>query len=155
MSPMTVRWKPLLILSRLFVVIAGMGPVAMAYPRVPRGSADIRPVARAERAAKRYDNALVHYRRALQKDGKNAMIHEEMATMFADWAQSAPAEKKAELRAARLGALVEAAKYGKTLKGPRRQLLEDAMQHDEVAQCVYWAKEVLSVEPANADAHYA
>ena len=54
----------------------------------------------------------------------------------------------------RLTALADAAKYGKTLKGPRRLLLEDAMQHDEAAPSVYWAKEVLRLEPQNADAHY-
>ena len=151
---MIVRWKPLLILSGLFVVIAVVGLAAMAYTLVPRSSADILPVARAERSAKRFDNALVHYRRALQQDGKNAGIHEEMAAMFAEWAAKAPAEKKTELRAQRLTALADAAKYGKTLKGPRRLLLEDAMQHDEAAPSAYWAKEVLRLEPQNADAHY-
>ena len=95
---MTVRWKPLLILSGLFVVIAIVGVIAMAYTLVPRGSADILPLARAERAAKRYDNALLQYQRALQKDGKNAAIHEEIASMYGEWAVHAPAEKKAELR---------------------------------------------------------
>jgi predicted Zn-dependent protease len=151
---MTVRWKPLLILSGLFVVIAVVGVVAMAYTLLPRGASDILPAARAERAAKKYDNALVHYRRALQKDGKNPEIHEELAGLFQEWAEQAPEEKKAELHGARLVALTDAAKYGKTLIGPRRQLLEDAMQHDEAGPGVYWAKEVLGVEPANADAHY-
>src|SRR3954451_24802334 len=94
MSPMTVRWKPLLILTGLFVVIAVVGVIAMAYTLVPRGSADILPVARAERAARRYDNAELHYRRALQQDGKNAAIHEELASMFREWAEQAPAKKK-------------------------------------------------------------
>ena len=57
-------------------------------------------MAHAERPAKRYDNALVHYRRALQQDGKNASIHEEMASMFAEWSEQAPA-KQADLRLAR------------------------------------------------------
>ena len=87
---MIVRWKPLLILSGLFVVIAVVGLAAMAYTLVPRSSADILPVARAERSAKRFDNALVHYRRALQQDGKNAGIYEEMAAMFAEWAENGP-----------------------------------------------------------------
>ena len=151
---MIVRWKPLLILSGLFVVIAVVGLAAMAYTLVPRSSADILPVARAERSARRFDNALVHYRRALQQDGKNAGIHEEMAAMFADWAAKAPPEKRTDLRAQRLTALADAAKYGKTLKGPRRLLLEDAMQHDEAGPSVYWAKEVLRLEPQSADAHY-
>ena len=73
--------------------------------------------------------------------------------MFAAWAEKAPAEKKTELR--RSGsALADAARYGKTLRGPRRLLLEDAMQHDDAAPSVYWAKEVLRLEPQSADAHY-
>ncbi len=151
---MIVRWKPLLILSGLFVVIAVVGLAAMAYTLVPRSAADILPVARAERSAGRFDNAVLHYRRALQQDGKNAGIHEEMAATFAEWAAKAPAEKKTDLRAQRLGALADAAKYGKTLKGPRRLLLEDSMQHDEAGPSIYWAKEVLRLEPQNVDAHY-
>ena len=151
---MTVRWKPLLILSGLFLFIAVVGLGAMTYTLVPRGSADILPRARAERAAKRYDNALIYYRQALQKDGRNAAIHEEMAAFYGEWAETAPVEKKTEFRALRLAALADAVKYSKTLIGPRRLLLEDAMQHEE-AHCASWAREVLRVEPANADAHYA
>jgi predicted Zn-dependent protease len=154
MRPMTVRWKPLLVLSGLFVVIAVVGLLAMAYTLVPRGAADILPVARAERAEKRYDNALIYYRQALQQDGKNAAVHEELAAMYAEWAARAPAEKQSELRGLRLAALADAAKYGKTLKEPRRLLLEDAMRHDEPGPSVYWAKEVLRVEPSSGDAHY-
>src|SRR5436853_35331 len=40
MSPMTVRWKPLMILSGLFVIIALVGVIAMAYTLVPRRAAD-------------------------------------------------------------------------------------------------------------------
>src|SRR5207248_1157777 len=52
MSPMTVRWKPLLVLSGLFLIIAVIGVVAIVFTLVPRGSADILPQARAERAAR-------------------------------------------------------------------------------------------------------
>jgi predicted Zn-dependent protease len=151
---MTVRWKPLLILSGLFLVIALVGLAAMAYTLVPRGAADILLSARADRSAQRYDNALVHYRRALQRDGRNPAIHEELAAMFAEWIARAPGEKKAELRAWRLAALMDAAKYGKILKEPRRQLLADALQHDGGPQSIFWAKELLRVDPANAEAHY-
>jgi predicted Zn-dependent protease len=151
---MIVRWKPLLILTALFVVIAVAGVLAMAYTLVPRGSADILPAARTQRAAKHFEEALVHYRRALQQDGKNAAIHEELAAMLAEWAERAPADRQSDLRAQRLAALVDAAKYGKTLKEPRRLLLADALLHDEAAQSVYWAKDLLRVEPQNADAHY-
>jgi len=151
---MTVRWKPLLVLSGLFAVIAVVGLAAIAYTMRPRGSAQILPQARAGRAAGRFDHAQIHYRRALQADPRNAAIHEELAAMYGDWAAQAPAEKQAELRSWRLGELAEAAKYGRTLKGPRRRLLAEAMRQDEVPEGLYWAAEVLRVDPADADAHY-
>ena len=79
---MTVRWKPLLVLSGLFLIIAVIGVVTIMFTLVPGGSRDILPQARAERAAKQYDRALIHYKRALQKDGRNAAIHEEIAAMY-------------------------------------------------------------------------
>src|SRR4051794_1490435 len=85
MSPMTVRWKPLLVLSGLFLIIAVIGVVAIVFTLVPRGSSNILPQARAARAAKQYDQALIHFKRALQEDGKNAAIHDELAGMCAEW----------------------------------------------------------------------
>lgn len=151
---MTVRWKPLLVLSGLFAVIAVVGFGAIAYTLMPRGAADILPSARADRAAGRFDKAKIHYQRALQIDGKNAAIHEEMAAMFGEWAKKAPADRQAELRAWRLSSLAEAAKYGKTLKEPRQILLSAAMAQDEVPESLYWAKDLLALDPADANAHY-
>ena len=96
---MTVRWKPLLVLSGLFVVVAVIGLVAMAFTLVPRGSRDILPAARAERVAKQYEKAWIHYKQALQVDGKNGAIHEEFAAMLGEWLERPPAEKQPELRA--------------------------------------------------------
>src|SRR4051794_18075774 len=59
--PMTVRWKPLLILSGLFLVTAVLGVIAMVYSMAPGGAGDILPVARAERSAKQYEKSLIHY----------------------------------------------------------------------------------------------
>ena len=74
--------------------------------------------------------------------------------MFAEWAEQAPAEKMREIVGWRLISLMEASKFGKKLLGPRRQLLAYAMQQDEAADAVYWAKEVLALEPKDVDAHY-
>ncbi len=76
---MTVRWKPLLVLSGLFAVIAVVGLIAMAFTLVPRGSSAILATARAERAKKQYEKAEIHFKQARQMDGKNPSIHEEMA----------------------------------------------------------------------------
>jgi cellulose synthase operon protein C len=154
MRPMTVRWKPLLVLSGLFVVIALVGFVAIAATLMPRKSSVILPSARAERKAGRFAEAKVHYQRALQIDGKNPAIHEELASMFAEWAGKAPEDKRAEILNWRLFSLAEAAKYGKTLKEPRRQLLLAAMIADETPEGLHWAKDLLTLEPADADAHY-
>ena len=151
---MTVRWKPLLVLSGLFVVIALVGIVAITSTLMPRRSSAILPSARAERKAGRFAEAKVHYQRALQVDGKNPAIHEEMASMFGEWVAKAPEEKRAEIESWRLVSLSEAAKYGKTLKEPRRQLLLAAMAADETPQGLHYAKELLALEPVDADAHY-
>jgi len=151
---MTVRWKPLLILSGLFAVIALAGFAAIAYTLVPRGAKDILPSARAARTAGQYEKAKIYYQQALQIEGKNAAIHEELAAMYGEWADHAPAEKQAEYRAAQLAALAEATKHGKNRAEPRRKLLAAAMARDEVPESLHWAKDLLTLEPANADAHY-
>ncbi len=152
---MIVRWKPLLVLSGVFAVIAVVGIAAIAWTLVPRGSKDILPAARAERVAGKFEKAKIHYQRALQLDGKNPAIHEEMASMFAEWARQAPAAKKSELSAWRIASLEEAAKYGAKLYEPRRQLLAAALDLDEPAESIRWAKQLLTVEGNHADAHFA
>ena len=77
-----------------------------------------------------------------------------MASLYAEWAEHAPAEKRAELLGKRFTALIEATKHGTTLKGPRRQLLAAAMAQDETPESVHWARQVITLEPENADAHY-
>jgi predicted Zn-dependent protease len=154
MSPMTVRWKPLLVLSGLFVVIALVGFVAIAATLLPRKTSDILNAARSERKAGQFANAKIHYQRALQVDGKNPAVHEEMAAMFGEWAVKAPEEKRAEILNWRLYSLAKAAEYGKTLREPRRQLLAAAMEADETPEGTHWARELLELEPADAEAHY-
>ena len=151
---MTVRWKPLLILSGVFAFIAVVGVVAITYAMKPRGSVGMLRDARAFRAAKRYSDADIHFQRALQVEGKNPAIHEERAAMFADWVRSASSEQQPNLRVQRLKSLADAAKFGKTLKEPRRALLASAMEQDEVPEGIFWAKEVLVLEPNHPDALY-
>lgn len=152
---MTVRWKPLLVLSGLFVVIALLGIAAIAATLMPKRSSSILPSARAMRKAGRFDDALVHYQRALQVDGKNPAIHEELAAMCADWVEKAPAEKRPTISRQRYASLAAAAKYDRTLKEPRRQLMEAAMIADETPESVHWAKELLTLVPDDPAAHYA
>ncbi len=149
---MTVRWKPLLILSGVFACIAVVGLVAMAYAMRPRGASDMLKAARGERAGKQYAKAQIRYQQALQLDGKNPAIHEEMAAMYEEWAKTAPPEKQPEIRNWRIASLDQAQKFGRTLKPPRRALLADAMERDDIADGLKWAKEVRGLEPDHADA---
>ena len=151
---MTVRWKPLLVLSGLFVVIALLGVGAIAYRLVPRGARDILPRARADRDAKRFEMAEIHYRRALQKDPRNASIHEELAEMLAEFAATAPVEKRAAIAAEETKEYAEAARLGKTLVEPRRALLALAVAAGDPAEAVRWARDLLTVDPEDLDANY-
>src|SRR5262249_43973883 len=150
-SPMTVRSKPLLILSGLFLVIAMVGLMAMAVILAPR--ANPLPMARAERAAGKFRNAEIHFRQALQRDGKDAQVLEEMPGLYADGAKRDPAER-AKHRQLQLKYLGDAARYDKRRLEPRRQLLVDAIRHDEVAEAARWAEQVLPLDAGNADALY-
>ncbi len=49
---------------------------------------------------------------------------------------------------------MNATKLDKTAKGPRQQLLKSAMEQDLAGDSVYWAKDLLNIEPDNLDAHY-
>ena len=49
---------------------------------------------------------------------------------------------------------MNAAKFDKTLKSPRQELLKDAMNEDLLPESNYWAREILNVEPDNLEAHY-
>jgi Flp pilus assembly protein TadD len=73
---MTVRWKPLFILSGLFFVVAVLGVIAMAWTLVPRSAQGVLKQARAAAAAGRFENAEIYYEQALQFEAKNASIHE-------------------------------------------------------------------------------
>jgi predicted Zn-dependent protease len=149
---MTVRWKPLIVLSGLFLVIAVLGLLAITFEMVPSRSSDIVALARAEWKAGRFSHAKIHFQRALQKDPKNPEIHAELAQLYAEWSER-DAAMRVQLRAERLRALADAAKYGPQLEEPRRQLLEDSLRNEELGD--RWAKELLDLNPADPDAHFA
>ena len=94
---MTVRWKPLLFLSGLFVVVALVGVAAIVMTLVPRSSQGMMKLAREAQAAGRFEDAEIRYRQALQIEPKGAAIHEEFAGLYRDWARTAPADKQATL----------------------------------------------------------
>ena len=76
---MTVRWKPLLILSGLFVVVGLVGLMTIATVMGSRGTEHLLTRARAERKAGEFDKAKIDYQQVLKSDGRNAKLHEEAA----------------------------------------------------------------------------
>jgi predicted Zn-dependent protease len=151
---MTVRWKPLLVLSGVFLVIAVAGLAAIAFVLMPSNASDILNKARAEMKAGEFDRAWIQYRRALQTDGQNARIHEEVAAMFAVWETKAPADKRVELRQQRLSALSDAARFDPRFISPRRKLLAEALLQNELGEATRWARELVVLAPDDPDAHF-
>ena len=152
---MTVRWKPLVFLSAVFLIVGLIGVAAIILTLVPRDTHDILRRARTSRDAGRFEDAEIYFKQALQNAATDAAIHEEFAGLYRDWAQNAPAEKRVALRTNRIDHLRSAIKFDKAIKGPRVALLVDCMHDDDVYGSNYWAKEVLNVDPNNLDAHYA
>jgi predicted Zn-dependent protease len=151
---MTVRWKPLLVLSGLFFVVAVIGVIAMAWTLVPKSAQGVLKQARSAAAAGRFEDAEIYFKQALQFEPKSGPIHEEFADVYRDWARSAAADRQVVLRAEATDHLVKAAKFERSAKGPRRQLLQEAMAQDNPSDAVYWAREMLKVDADDADAHY-
>ncbi len=151
---MTVRWKPLFVLSGLFVAVALVGVVAITVTLVPQSSQGMLKRAQAARVANRFPDAEIYYKKALQLEAKNPAIHRELAAMYREWSRCAPEAKKASLRAERLDHLVSAVRIDKTDRHTRHELLDDALNEDLVPESLYWAKEVQKLEPDDPDAHF-
>ena len=119
---MTVRWKPLMILSGLFLVVALVGVVAITLTLVPRSSQGILRRARAAREAGRFEDAEIYYKQALQIEPKNAAIHEEFAGLVSRLGQ-AGAGRRSSRRCATNGSTSCAARSSSTrpIKGPRQR----------------------------------
>ena len=87
---MTVRWKPLLFLSGLFLAVALVGVVAITLTLVPPSSQSFLKRARAAQQAGNFANAEIDFKQALQLEPKNAVIHDEFARFYAEWGEASP-----------------------------------------------------------------
>ncbi len=150
---MSVRWKPMILLSALFVLIAAMGLLAITSTLVQSSAEEILLQARAEVKDGKFDRAKIQYERALQRDPRNAAIHAELAGMLERWSEKSP-DLRAKLRPMWIHQLVEAAKYGPQLPGPRQELLADALRREESGESLYWARELIPLDRENLDACY-
>lgn len=155
---MNVRWKPLLILSGLFLctALAGAGVWIFGFGAGSgQNPESILQQARDEQKAGQFDRALIQYRRAIQASGgASAPIQEEIAGMYAEQMQSAPDDVREELQINRFRALAEAARLDRRKAEPRRILMQEAQALGEEADALRWADELIVLEPTNADANY-
>ena len=151
---MTVRWKPLLILSGLFVVVALAGLMTIATVMGSRGSSDFVARARTERKAKEYEKAKLDYQIALKTDNRNPALYVELADLCQEWMREAPPEKKVELHNLYVSALTSAANQGAKQVEPRRRLLTDALVRDDQVEQIRKARELAPIDPTNADAAF-
>src|SRR5689334_16263760 len=135
---MTVRWKPLMILSGLFLVVALFGVVTIVA-MMPQTAAGTLKLARSARESGRFENAVIYYKQALQIEPRNAAIHEDFAGLYRDWGRKAPEDQRAALRAEWLLHTAKAVEYDKAAKAPRRERLHDAMDQDLSNDSIYWA----------------
>ena len=106
---MTVRSKPLLILSAFFLVVALVGVAAIIVSLAPRLTQGVLKLVRTARDAGRYADSEIHFKQALQLEPRNAVIHEEFAGLYKEWLAHASAEKSPALRREWLDRLVTAA----------------------------------------------
>lgn len=150
---MTVRWKPLLVMSGLFLVVGLIGVVAITITLAPKSAQGIVQKARTARESGRYEDADIHYKQALQLEPRNGEIHAEFAAFYGDWADHSP-EKAQTYRGERLDHLASAIRFDKTLKQPRLALLHDAMSQGLPRESSDWAKEVLRLDENDPDANY-
>jgi predicted Zn-dependent protease len=148
---MSVRWKPLIILSGFFLVVAAGGLIAFMFAMRPGKASEILPLARKEADAGQYERSFIQYRRALQREPRNAAIHEELAGMIDRWLQAEPGEHQ-RLRPMRLRALADAARYGPGRPAPVRALLADALEHADHGSALIYAQALLPMEPNHPDA---
>jgi cellulose synthase operon protein C len=153
-SPMTVRWKPLLILSGLFVVVALVGVVAITFTLSPRSSQSALKQARTAREAGRLADAEIYFQQALQLEPKSAPIHEEFADLYDAMAQTATEERRDFCRTQRLDHLRKAIAHDQSAKSPRLKLLALAIAEDSAADSVSEAREVVRLEPNDLDANF-
>jgi tetratricopeptide (TPR) repeat protein len=153
---MTVRWKPLVFLSGLFLIVGLVGVVAIVVTLTPHSSREVLRRARAAQEAGHFENAEIYYKQALQIDGKDAAVHYQIAGLYRDWVRRAPAEKQIALQTQRIEHLMNAVKFDKVILGPRQELLKIFMDEDLAGAdlSIQWARDVLNVDAANTDAHF-
>jgi tetratricopeptide (TPR) repeat protein len=148
---MNVRWKPLIVLSGLFVAVALCGLLAFVFVSGQADAAEILAQARSAKSDGKFEEAEIYYLQASQVDPRSAEIHQELSGFYGDWLAKAEPSKRPHLEGLRLRHLLEATKYDKTALEPRRVLLVESLSGDNPAEQAHWAREVIALDPNDAD----
>ena len=152
---MTVRWKPLMILSGLFLVVALVGVIAITVAMMPTilaGHPQGRPGGPRGRPVPGCRDLL---QAGAPGRAPQRAIHEDFAGTVS---RLGPAGRRRE--AGGPAHRVAPATWPRPSSSTRRprgrgsDLLRDAMDQDLATDSVYWAKEMLNVAPDDLDAHY-
>ena len=151
---MTVRWKPLIILSGLFLVVAIGGLMAFAFAMGSGSAEEMLAQARAAREADKFENAEVYYKQALQARPTDAAIHEELAGLYREWPATLAPDRRREREGERLRHLLDAAKYDKAALEPRKALLAEALLGSDQGEQLHWARQVVALDGDDVDARY-
>ncbi len=131
--PMTVRWKPLLILSGLFVVVAlvGLMPSPRSWARGGPPTSSPGPGREREGEGIREGEARLSAGPEARRPERRRSTR-RWPTSTRNGPAKAPAEKKAELRGLYLASLTASAKNGPKRVEPRRRMLAEAIRQDDV-----------------------
>lgn len=150
---MTVRWKPLLILSGVFLAIFAIA--LLAFNVSSSSPSKLLALAESERDAGKLEIAKIHYQRAAQADPTNPKVHLGLASLYERMREGATGQRREDLNAEWRQALAAAAKHGRDLAEPRVKLLRHALERGDMAEAFASARELIAIDPDNADAAYA
>ena len=151
---MTVRWKPLVIVSGVFLVVGLIGVVAITLTMVPALAAG-----HPEAGPRRSRGWALRERRDLFQASASARAQERgdprgIRRLFIATGPSSAGRQDGCPRRRAIDHLISAIKFDKAARGPRRELLREAMNEDLAEDAVFWAKDVLNVDAQNPDAHF-
>ncbi|RUL88404.1 tetratricopeptide repeat protein [Tautonia sociabilis] len=150
---MSVRWKPLIVLSGLFVAVALCGLVAFVLVTRQADADELLAQAREARSAGNFEEAEIYYLQASQVASSNqGAISQELADLYEAWLPQADSEKRPHLQGLRLRSLLRAADLDKTALEPRRALLVESLEGDNPSEQAQWAREVIALDPEDLEA---
>ena len=124
---MTVRWKPLLAISGLFLVIGIMGLLAMVYALAPSNAPELLAKARKARAAHKLRSPRSIISARFRRRARTARFTKSWARCIGNGRRPFPTRRNRRSGMQATASFAEAARRGKNLVEPRRVLLAEAL----------------------------